>query len=62
MFEEISELYKARLAEAERDRVDHQAMVQLVATIEKISQEGRSSQSIAASLKMLEDEVNRQSK
>jgi hypothetical protein len=37
-------------------------MVQLVATIEKISQEGRSSKSIAASLKKLEDEVNRQSK
>jgi hypothetical protein len=37
-------------------------MVQLVATIEKISQEGRSSQSIAASLKKLEDEVNRPSK
>jgi hypothetical protein len=38
-------------------------MVQLVTAIEKISQEGSpSSQSIAASLKNLEDEVNRQSK
>jgi len=62
MFEELLELYKTKLAEKERDLRGYQAMVQLVTTIEKMSQEGLSAQSNAALLKKLEDQVNRQSK
>jgi len=62
MFEEILELYKTKLAEREKDLRGYQAMIQLVTTIEKISQEGLSAQSNVALLKKLEDQVNRQSK
>ena len=62
MFEEILELYKTRLAEKEKDLRGYQSMIQLVTTIEKMSQEGLSTQSNVALLKKLEDQVNRQSK
>ena len=62
MFEEILELYKTKLAEKEKDLRGYQSMIQLVTTIEKISQEGLSAQSNAALLKKLEDKVYRQSK
>ena len=62
MFEEILELYTTKSAETEKDLRGYQAMVQLVTTIEKISQEGQSAQSNAALLKKLEDKVYRQSK
>jgi uncharacterized membrane protein len=62
MFEEILELYKTKLAETEKELKGYQAMVQMVTTIEKISQEGLSAQSNMALLKKLEDQVNRQSK
>jgi len=62
MFEEILELYKTKLAEREKDLRGYQSMIQLVTTIEKMSQEGLSAQSNVALLKKLEDQVNRQSK
>jgi len=62
MFEELLETYKTKLAEKEKDLRDYQAMIQLVTTIEKISQEGLSAQSNMALLKKLEDQVNSQSK
>jgi hypothetical protein len=62
MFEEILELYKTRLAEKEKDLRGYQSMIQLVTTIEEMSQEGLSAQSNVALLKKLEDQVNRQSK
>jgi len=62
MFEEILELYKAELAEKEKDLRGYQAMIQLVTTIEKMSQEFLSAQSNVALLKKLEEQVNRQSK
>jgi uncharacterized membrane protein len=62
MFEEILELYKTKLAEKEKELRGYQSMIQLVTTIEKISQEGLFAQSNAALLKKLEDQVNRQSK
>jgi len=62
MFEELLELYKTKLAEKERDLRGYQAMVQLVTTIEQMSQEGLATQSNVALLKKLEDQVNRQSK
>jgi hypothetical protein len=62
MFEELLELYETRLAEKEKDLRGYQAMIQLVTTIEKISQETLSPQSNVAILKKLEDQVNRQSK
>ena len=62
MFEELLELYETRLAEKEKDLRGYQAMIQLVTTIEKISQENLSPQSNVAILKKLEDQVNRQSK
>jgi hypothetical protein len=62
MFEELLELYKTKLAEKEKELRGYQAMVQMVTTIEKMSQEGLSAQSNMALLKKLEDQVNRQSK
>jgi len=62
MFEELLELYEKRLAEKEKDLKGYQAMIQLVATIEKISQETLSRESNLALLKRLEDQVSRQSK
>ena len=62
MFEEILELYKTKLAEKEKELRGYQSMIQLVTTIEKMSQEGLSAQSNVALLKKLEDQVNRQSK
>ena len=62
MFEEILELYKTKLAEREKDLRGYQSMIQLVTTIEKISQDTLSAQSNLALLKKLEDKVNRQSK
>jgi uncharacterized membrane protein len=62
MFEELLELYKSKLAEKEKDLRGYQAMIQLVTTIEKISQETLSPQSNLALLKKLEDQVSRQSK
>jgi len=62
MFEELLELYNTKLTETEKDLRDYQAMIQLVTTIEKISQEGFSAQSNVALLKKLEDQVNRQAK
>jgi len=62
MFEELLEQYRTKLAEREKDLRGHQAMIQLVTTIEKMSQEGLSAQSNVALLKKLEDQVNRQSK
>jgi len=62
MFEELLELYETRLAEKEKDLRGYQAMIQLVTTIEKISQETLSPQSNVALFKKLEDQVNRQSK
>ena len=62
MFEELLELYKTKLAETEKELRRFQAMVQMVTTIEKISQEGLSAQSNMALLKKLEDQVNGQSK
>jgi hypothetical protein len=62
MFEELLELYEKRLAEKEKDLRGYQAMVQLVTTIEKMSQDTLSPQSNVALLKKLEDQVNRQSK
>ena len=59
MFEEILELYKTRLAEKEKDLSGYRAMIQLVTTIEKMSQ---GFQSNVALLKKLEEQVNRQSK
>jgi uncharacterized membrane protein len=62
MFEEILELYKTKLAEKEKELRGYQAMVQMVTTIEKMSQESLSAQSNAALLKKLEGQVDRQSK
>ena len=62
MFEELLQLYETRLAEKEKDLRGYQAMIQLVTTIEKISQETLSPQSNLALLKKLEDQVSRQSK
>lgn len=62
MLEEILELYKTKLADTEKDLRGYQSMIQLVTTIEKISQEALSAQSNVALLKKLEDQVNRQSK
>jgi uncharacterized membrane protein len=62
MFEELLELYNTKLAGKEKDLRDYQAMIQLVTTIEKISQDTLSTQGNVALLKKLEDEVNRQSK
>jgi len=62
MFEELLELYKTKLAETEKELKGYQATIQLVSTIEKISQEGLSAESNAALLRKLEDQVNRQSK
>jgi len=62
MFEEILELYKTRLAEKEKDLSGYRAMIQLVTTIEKMSQEVLSAQSNVALLKKLEDQVDRQSR
>jgi uncharacterized membrane protein len=62
MFEELLELYEKRLAEKEKDLKGYQAMIQLVTTIEKISQETLSRESNLALLKKLEDQVSRQSK
>jgi uncharacterized membrane protein len=62
MFEELLQLYETKLAEKEKDLRGYQAMIQLVTTIEKISQETLSPQSNLALLKKLEDQVSRQSK
>ena len=62
MFEELLEQYKTKVAEKEKELRGFQAMVQLVTTIEKISQEGLSNQSNVALLKSLEDQLSRQSK
>ena len=62
MFEELLEIYQTKLAEKEKDLRDYQSMIQLVTTIEKMSQESLSAQSNMALLKKLEDQVNRQSK
>jgi uncharacterized membrane protein len=62
MFEELLELYEKRLAEKEKDLKGYQAMIQLVTTIEKISQDTLSRESNLALLKKLEDQVSRQSK
>jgi len=62
MFEELLELYKTKLAEKEKDLKGDQAMIQLVTTIEKMSQEGLSAQSNVALLKKLEDQVDEQSR
>jgi predicted transcriptional regulator len=62
MLEEILELYKTKLADTEKDLIGYQSMIQLVTTIEEISQEGLSAQSKVVLLKKLEDQVNRQSK
>jgi uncharacterized membrane protein len=62
MFEEILELYKTKSAEKEKELKGYQSMIQLVTTIEKMSQEGLSAPSNVALLKKLEDQVNRQSK
>ena len=61
MLEELLELYNTKLAEKEKDLKDYQAMIQLVTTIEKMSQESFSTQGNVALLKKLEDQVNRQS-
>ena len=62
MLEELLELYNTKLAGKEKELKDYQAMIQLVTTIEQMSQEGISAQSNMALLKKLEDQVNRQSK
>jgi hypothetical protein len=62
MFEDLLEQYRTKLAEKERDLREYQATIQLVTTIEKISQEGISAKSNMALLKKLEDQVNGQSK
>jgi len=62
MFEELLDLYKTKFAEKEKDLRGYQAMIQLVTTIERISQENLSAQSNVALLKKLEDQVNWQSK
>ena len=62
MFEELLETYKTKLAEKEKELRGYQAMVQLVTTIEQMSQEGLPAQSNMALLKKLEDQVNRQSR
>jgi uncharacterized membrane protein len=62
MFEELLELYKTKLAETEKELKGYQATIQMVTTIEKMSQEGLSAKGNAALLKKLEDQVNRQSK
>ena len=62
MFEELLEQYKTKAAEKEKELRGFQAMVQMVTTIEKMSQESLSAQSNVALLKKLEDQVNRQSK
>jgi hypothetical protein len=62
MFEELLELYKTKLAEKEKELNAYQATIQLVATIQKMSQEGISGKSEAALLKKLEDQVSRQSR
>jgi hypothetical protein len=62
MFEELLELYKTKLAETEKQLKGYQATIQLVAAIQKMSQEGLSAKSNMARLKKLEDQVGRQSK
>ena len=42
MFEELLELYRTKLAEREKELRGHQAMIQLVTTIERRSQESLS--------------------
>jgi hypothetical protein len=62
MFEELLELYKTKLARTEKELKGYQATIQLVTTIQKMSQEGISGKSEAALLKKLEDQVSRQSR
>jgi hypothetical protein len=62
MFEELLELYKTKLAETEKELRGYQATIQMVTTLEKMSQKGLSAQSNLALLKKLEDQVSRQSK
>jgi uncharacterized membrane protein len=62
MFEELLELYEKRLAEKEKDLRGYQAMIQLVTTIEKMSQESLSPHGNVALLRKLEDQVSRQSR
>jgi hypothetical protein len=62
MFEELLDLYKTKLAETEKELKGYQATIQLVTSIQKMSQEGVSAKSEAALLKKLEDQVGRQSR
>jgi hypothetical protein len=62
MFEEFLEMYKAKLVEKEKDLRGYQSMIQLVTTIEKMSQASLFSQEDADSLKRLEEKINRQSR
>ncbi len=62
MFEELLELYKTKVAEIEREKMEAQAMIALIAAIDKISTELSSKQSDVDLLGRLIDQVDRLSK
>lgn len=62
MFEELLELYKTKAAEIEKQRKEAQAMITLIAAIDKISTELGSKQSDVELLGRLIDQVDRLSK
>jgi len=62
MFEELLEIYKTKADEIEKERIEAQAMVTLIAAIEKMSSELNSKQNDVDLLGRLIDQVDRLSK
>jgi len=62
MFEELLELYKTKIAEIEKEKMEAQAMITLIAAIDKMSAEISSKQSDVDLLGRLIDQVDRLSK
>ncbi len=62
MFEELLELYKTKAAEIEKEKTEAQAMITLIAAIDKMSTELGSKQSDVELLGRLIDQVDRLSK
>lgn len=62
MFEELLELYKTKAAEIEKERTEAQAMITMIAAIDKMSTELNSKKSDVELLGRLIDQVDRLSK
>jgi hypothetical protein len=62
MFEELLELYKTKIAEIDRERTEAQAMVTLIAAIDKMSGELSSKQNEMELIGRLIDQVDRLSR